>query len=142
MKIFQFFAIAAIPILLLLPIPDNAFTICPFFHLTTLPCPFCGLGRSLIHIYHLDFIGAFYYNPLGYILFFAQMYLVVSLFSPSLLEFALKQSKSLVTISILLLFISFGSLRIWLILQGDLDYSKYFYDFHQTFSFARWVFRR
>lgn len=121
MKILQFLAIATVPIPILFSIPDNAFTICPFFHITGLPCFFCGLGHSLIYIYHLDFIGALLYNPFGFIIIFIQWYLILSLFFTSLIKVALKQYNTLKNIGIAIfgLFLLYGLLRIGLLLQKN-----------------------
>lgn len=37
---------------------------CVFYELTNLNCPGCGAGRASRAILHLDFIGAFSFNPL------------------------------------------------------------------------------
>lgn len=36
---------------------------CPLYTFTGIPCPTCGLGRSLSVILHQDFEKLFYYNP-------------------------------------------------------------------------------
>jgi hypothetical protein len=41
---------------------------CPFFHLTHLPCPLCGMTRSLVCTAHGDWSSAFWWHPLGPIL--------------------------------------------------------------------------
>ncbi len=42
---------------------------CPFFLIFKIPCPGCGLTRSIIQIFKLDFIGSLQYNILGIPLF-------------------------------------------------------------------------
>ncbi len=37
---------------------------CPFFALTTLPCPTCGMTRAWTAVLSLDFATAFAYHPL------------------------------------------------------------------------------
>lgn len=32
-------------------------------------CLFCGMTRAFIHILHFDFVGAYTFNPLSYIVF-------------------------------------------------------------------------
>ncbi|MBP7282951.1 MAG: DUF2752 domain-containing protein [Leptospiraceae bacterium] len=132
-KLFQLISLFVIPILILLHIPNNAFTICPFFHLTDLPCPACGLGRSLIHIYHLDLMAALYFNPFGYVLVFLQWYLIVSLFIPRFLTLAVKHYKPLKFLgaSLIVSFLSFGLMRILLFLNNFPTYVQYFYDFRR-----------
>lgn len=45
------------------------FTIaCPFYKITHLYCPGCGITRMFFSLFHLDFKAAFWYNPLVFIL--------------------------------------------------------------------------
>ena len=48
---------------------EGAFTLCPFKLLTSVDCPSCGMGRSLIFMSQLNVATAFQYHPLGPILF-------------------------------------------------------------------------
>ena len=41
---------------------------CPFFRLTSVPCPFCGLARSWLSLAAGDWTGAFHYHPLTFFL--------------------------------------------------------------------------
>ena len=41
---------------------------CVFRAIMGIPCPTCGITRSLVAISHLDIIGAFWWNPLVFIL--------------------------------------------------------------------------
>jgi len=38
---------------------------CPFWSITGLPCPVCGITRSSVLMLHGDFIGSFRIHPLG-----------------------------------------------------------------------------
>ncbi|MCC6159579.1 MAG: DUF2752 domain-containing protein [Deltaproteobacteria bacterium] len=38
---------------------------CPFFHLTNLPCPACGMTRACVFTAHGDWFPALLANPLG-----------------------------------------------------------------------------
>ncbi len=40
-------------------------TLCPFRLLTGLPCPGCGMTRSLVALTHGDVLGALFFHPLG-----------------------------------------------------------------------------
>ena len=40
---------------------------CPFYFITNLYCPGCGITRMLVSIAKLDFHSAFYYNPLLFV---------------------------------------------------------------------------
>lgn len=41
----------------------RTFSICPFYTITNIPCPLCGLTRSFSSAMHLDFIQASVYHP-------------------------------------------------------------------------------
>ena len=85
-KNIQLLAILLLPVYFILPTGENShFTICPFFHLTGVPCPGCGMGRALVHIFHLHFIEALYFNPFGFLVAAAQCYVILSFFFPSLI---------------------------------------------------------
>ncbi len=43
--------------------------LCPFYILTGLPCPGCGLTRSFICLGHGHFVESLHWNPLGWLLF-------------------------------------------------------------------------
>src|SRR5262245_56486580 len=43
--------------------------VCLFHRATGLPCPTCGLTRSLTELWHLDPAGAWSWNPLGFVVF-------------------------------------------------------------------------
>lgn len=61
---------------------------CPFRLLAGLPCPFCGLVRSVLHTTHLDIGKAIALHPLGPVallaLLLAAIYSFVSLVKPSI----------------------------------------------------------
>jgi len=56
-----FFLIIILLYYLNIPIP------CIFHEITGLKCPGCGITRMFVSILHLNFIDAFYYNPLCFI---------------------------------------------------------------------------
>lgn len=43
-------------------------SVCIVKNVTGLPCPSCGSTRSVLSLFHGDLAGAFYWNPLGYII--------------------------------------------------------------------------
>ena len=42
--------------------------VCIFKQFTGIPCPSCGSTRSVLSLIKGDFLGAFYWNPFGFIL--------------------------------------------------------------------------
>jgi hypothetical protein len=131
LKVFQVIALLLFPIYFIFPMINSHFTVCPFFLITGIPCPGCGLGRSLISIFHLDFVKALYYNPFGYCIAPIQMYLAISLFFPSMNDFYYRQYRKIVWIQYSLgcLFILYGYVRIYSFFQTDSILTKYFFDF-------------
>lgn len=60
------FWISGIIFLALSPIQsENHFTICPLRNLGFENCPGCGLGSSIINIFHLKILQSFSLHPLG-----------------------------------------------------------------------------
>jgi len=64
-------------VLLLLPVDffDNGETICLSQRIFGIECYACGLTRGIMHLIHLDFPGAYYYNMLSFIAFPVLAYL-------------------------------------------------------------------
>lgn len=99
-KNIQLLAILLLPAYFIMPTGDSHFTICPFFHLTGVPCPGCGMGRALVHIFHLHFIEALYFNPFGFLVAAAQCYVILSFFFLPLFQFINNTTDSLSWVSI------------------------------------------
>lgn len=51
---------------------------CPIYTLSGFLCPGCGMTRAVFALLHFDFVGAFLYNPLVYLLllFFVQAFVL------------------------------------------------------------------
>ncbi len=140
-KNIQLLAILLLPAYFIMPTGDSHFTICPFFHLTGVPCPGCGMGRALVHIFHLHFIEALYFNPFGFLVAAAQCYVILSFFFPSFVSIYQQYNRFFVLGQYIfgVLFIGFGLVRIWAFVTANAYLLQYFYDFHKTFSLMRWL---
>lgn len=74
-------ALAALVLTFVLP-PDGAgIPLCWFEGLYGLPCPGCGLTRSLTSITHLHFAEAFGYHPFGFLVWGLMLALVAASFA-------------------------------------------------------------
>jgi hypothetical protein len=47
--------------------------LCIFTNLTGLPCPSCGMSRSVISVFQARFVDALWWNPLGFIMALAML---------------------------------------------------------------------
>ncbi|MDQ7821485.1 MAG: DUF2752 domain-containing protein [Candidatus Eremiobacteraeota bacterium] len=59
-------ALAVLLLSFLIPSGFFKHTLCTFKVLTGLPCPGCGISRSILQISHGHFIKAFRFNPMGF----------------------------------------------------------------------------
>ena len=48
---------------------DSGPDICLFTRLSGYHCPGCGMTRACMHMIHFDFVGAWQYNKMSYIVF-------------------------------------------------------------------------
>lgn len=62
----------------LIPAKGIGFSICGFKALTSLPCPSCGLGRSLACLSHLHFGESLHFHPFGPAVYGLLVFLVIS----------------------------------------------------------------
>jgi hypothetical protein len=113
------FAIAALALSFLLPVDGLGITVCWFKSLYDLPCPGCGLTRSVTCISHLEFAKAWTYHPFGpllYALFVANAALLVvpKAKRESLKRFMSRGERWLkpAYLAIVLSFLTFGVVRI------------------------------
>jgi hypothetical protein len=100
--------------------PDGiGVTICWFQSLYGLPCPGCGLTRSLTCISHLQFSKAWNYHPFGPLIYALFVANAVLLFLPRTTRRALRRQASQsdgwlkpIYVAIVLSFVAFGGMRI------------------------------
>lgn len=58
-------SLLAILVIMVMPPDGFGISICLFQHLFDLPCPACGLTRSMTSILHFEWVKSFLYHPLG-----------------------------------------------------------------------------
>lgn len=69
---------------------EPGYSICWMYNSFRLPCPGCGLTRSVISFYHLDFQKAWFYNPFGIIISISFFMLAISGFNNKISNWLLK----------------------------------------------------
>jgi hypothetical protein len=69
-KAFRVFSLGMPFVLLMLPADyfDNGTTVCPSKALLDIECPGCGLTRGVMHLIHFDFLAAWEFNKLSFII--------------------------------------------------------------------------
>lgn len=100
--------------LFFLPEGLSAFSICPFWNLTGLPCPGCGMTRALSALLHGDLRAAALFHPLSSLMMLALLVLVAAGFSTRLSFFLQshgRQLRRIVWLSVAVLLV-FGLLRL------------------------------
>jgi uncharacterized protein DUF2752 len=75
---FRLPAILGLLFLFLMPSIGFKFSTCLFYSIFDIPCPACGLTRSMSSILNFDFSLSLFYHPLGSIVL---LYLIVTLFT-------------------------------------------------------------
>lgn len=73
--------IAAAYALPVLGVTGSGISICWSYNIFRIPCPGCGLTRSVVSFFHLDFQGAFFYNPFGIVIALIFALLAISAFN-------------------------------------------------------------
>ena len=65
---------------------QSKFTVCLFKNVTGIPCPSCGITRSILSLAHGNIQEAFYLNPLGIIVFGAIIIIPVWIITDLLIQ--------------------------------------------------------
>lgn len=79
-KKYKTYVIVFFIMLIILALAFNSLLVCPQSYILGIPCPLCGITRSLICVFNLDFKGAFYYHALWPIVVtFVPLYFVLKL---------------------------------------------------------------
>jgi len=97
---------------------------CVFYHLTELPCPTCGITRSVAALAHLDFHRSVAMHPFGIpaVALFG-LWWILSLYETAIgrrtdaLRWARERGVLLAVIGFALVAV-FGAIRVWLLIRG------------------------
>lgn len=97
---------------------------CVFWHVTGLPCPTCGITRSVVALSHLDFPRSVTMHPFGVpavglfaLWWVLSLYEIVAGKPVGILRWAHGRSALFAMIGFALIIV-FGVVRIWLIVRG------------------------
>ncbi len=82
--------------------------ICPFYYITGIPCPLCGMTRALFSVLILNFKSSFYYHALWpLVVIFLPTYVLLKMFNVKIN----KKLENTVSIIIAILFLSYFLFR-------------------------------
>ena len=110
---FRLPAAAVLLILFVLPSDGLGFSVCIFYHIFGIPCPVCGLTRSMSSMLHLEWLKSFAYHPLGVlILGFVFMCLITN--DPSYLSSKIKEDNKYLRILISAKSLSVLFILVWI----------------------------
>lgn len=89
----QILSLIGLVVATILPGDGLGISICMMQNMTGLPCPGCGLTRSVVHTLHLNLERAFFYNPFGIPVAFGMVYFALSSVLPPLASLYEKTEK-------------------------------------------------
>jgi len=87
-------AFIALLLLIIMPSDGLGFSACIFYHITGLPCPVCGLTRSMSSILHFEFLKSLAYHPLG-VLVLGFIFMLIITNDPNYLSSKLKSANKI-----------------------------------------------
>ena len=67
---YRFPAVISLVVLAVLPSDGIGLVLCPFYLLTDIPCPACGLSRSMSSLLHFEINKSLVFHPLGSLVLF------------------------------------------------------------------------
>ncbi len=117
LQILSLFVIAAA---ILMPMDGTGFSICVFYNLTGIPCPGCGLTRSVTHSLHGGLHAAFLYNPFGPLIALLVVFFALSAFLRPLTNFFKRFEKPIIRSMLIMgaCLVIFGIVRAVLLTQN------------------------
>lgn len=144
-KTFRTYSYASLFIIfisLVFPLEKMGYSVCIFYNLTGLPCPGCGMGRSIIHFFHLRFSDSFYYHPYGIPMSVIMLYFSFHLFFPRLENIIYKFQKlwNHLMFAGLIFLLVFTCFRMYCILLFPERFSVYFYNFQDSKPLVDFIF--
>ncbi|MDH5655269.1 MAG: DUF2752 domain-containing protein [Spirochaetia bacterium] len=144
-RLIRFLSLGGLAAGWMLPPAGFSFSICIFYNLTGLPCPACGLTRSVSHIVQGDFLHSLIYHPAGVLVAAVMLLFVLSFFFKNSSAFYYRFEKYLIRFFYAaagVVFI-FGAVRAYMIVYEPEAAEIYFYTFHEKniyFYFKEMIF--
>lgn len=134
--IYSVISLFGIVLATLLPSQDTGFSICLFYNITGIPCPGCGMGRAIIHFFHLHFIESFYYHPFGIFVALFMVYFSLCMVFPFLGSLIFKYQKfwNFFMSIVVVLLLAFFAFRVYYVVLAPEKLSPYFYNFQNRTS--------
>lgn len=103
-----------------MPLGGGGYSLCLFHNVTGLPCPGCGLTRSVLHIAHAHWLEALRYHPAGFLVPPVALFFLVSAFFRPAAEWFVRHKPLLTktaTVIGVAIFV-FGALRFGYVVLG------------------------
>jgi hypothetical protein len=118
-RIAQVIALILLMLGMILPSGGMGIPLCMFKRVFSLPCPGCGLTRSVASVLHGDFLKSWSYHPLGIFFVGAALLLVFNLAMPRRRAVVVRRlfrkyhySLEILLIAFATFFIGFGGIRL------------------------------
>lgn len=67
---------------------------CPFYTLTGIPCPTCGMGRGFASLIHFDYAHLFYHNPSSVFFYLPVILITAAIFILSFFNYKVSLKKT------------------------------------------------
>ena len=114
-KLSLFLAGGIITASFIMPLRGIGIELCLYKRLLGIPCPGCGLSRSIINISHAQFAQAFLNHPFGFVIYPVILFLTIFILIPQkikmlIIDFVRNKNKmiSIVYLLTVYLFVAFG----------------------------------
>ena len=118
-RVAQITALILLMVGIILPSGGLGVPLCMFKRVFSLPCPGCGLTRSVSSVLHGDFLKSWHYHPLGIFFVAVALLFVVNLAMPRRRTVIVRRffrkyhaSLEILLIAFVMFFIGFGGIRL------------------------------